>query len=170
MSNVDLYLDQENELRFKVSIAGSKLGTPKYRLALEGKDLSYSFAGQQEDTGEVLFCVPSMKNVIKEGTYNTNLEVMIDDRYFIPLTFNTRFEESVRIVAESMSRPAQKKVGVSASIVTAKQVQQPVRIAEVKSEKIRKQEQSSSKESVAEFNGRSLTANDLREMIRSGKF
>ena len=55
MSNVDLYLDQENELRFKVSIAGSKLGTPKYRLALEGKDLSYSFAGQQEDNGEVLF-------------------------------------------------------------------------------------------------------------------
>ena len=78
MSDISLYLDQDNELRFNVAIEGSKPGTPKYRLVLEGKGFNYAFAGQQSAQGEVLFTVPSMKNVLKEGRYHAD-EQLLDE-------------------------------------------------------------------------------------------
>jgi len=118
MSDISLYLDQDNELRFNVAIEGSKPGTPKYRLVLEGKGFNYAFAGQQSAQGEVLFTVPSMKNVLKEGRYHAELEVMVDDRYFVPLQFDADFESSIKVVAESVARAAPKRPAVTASIIT----------------------------------------------------
>lgn len=117
MSDISLYLDQDNELKFNVSIEGSKLGTPKYRLVFEGKDFSCTFAGQQAATGEIVFAVPAMKNVLKEGEYRAELEVLVGDRYFVPLQFGAGFESSIKVVAESVAKPAVKSMAVTASIV-----------------------------------------------------
>lgn len=166
MSDISLYLDQDNELRFNVSIEGSKPGTPKYRLVLEGKSISYAFSGQQSSPGEVSFIVPTMKNIIKEGNYRANLEVMVDDRYFTPLTFDALFEESVRVTAESVARPVQKKMGVSATIVAA-----PAKRAENIVEEVAQKVQApakSTKEFIGTIEGKKITAEDLRNLIRTG--
>jgi hypothetical protein len=166
MSDISLYLDQDNELRFNVSIEGSKPGTPRYRLVFEDRSLSYSFKGQQASVGEVAFVIPTMKNIIKEGNYKASLEVMVEDRYFTPLTFDASFEESVRVTAESVTRPVQKKLGVSASIVAAPS-QREDRIIETQSNK-----PAASKPVKEEFvgtvGGKKITAEDLRKIIRSG--
>ena len=65
MSDISLFLDQDNELRFNVAIEGSKPGTPKYRLVFEGKNFSYTFNGRSAGPGEVSFVIPTMKNLIK---------------------------------------------------------------------------------------------------------
>lgn len=171
MSDISLYLDQDNELKFNVAIEGSRPGTPKYRLVFEGKDLSYAFSGKQSAAGEVSFVVPTMKNVLKEGDYSAQLEVMIDDRYFAPLSFSARFEESVKVTAESIARPVQKKPEVKAAIISARPPAPPVQISENKSPVQAKPERVPVLESefVGDLDGRKITADDLRRLIRSRK-
>jgi len=170
MSDISLYLDQDNELKFNVSIEGSKPGTPKYRLVFETKDFSYAFNGVQSTTGEVTVVVPTMKNLMKEGNYSAQLEVMIDDRYFTPLQFDASFEQSVRVVAEHTSRTAPKKVGVTASIVTAQRPQQaPIVENTVQRPTAQAPRKPATKSAaIAEVDGKPITADDLRELIRRG--
>lgn len=170
MSDISLYLDQDNELKFNVAIEGSRPGTPKYRLVFEGKDLSYAFSGKQSAAGEVSFVVPTMKNVLKEGDYSAQLEVMIDDRYFAPLSFSARFEESVKVTAESIARPVQKKPEVKAAIISARPPDPPVQISENKSSTSKLEKSSNlSNEFVGEIDGKKITSEDLRRLIRSRK-
>ena len=171
MSDIDLYLDQDNELKFNVSIEGSKPGTPKYRLVFEGKDFSYSFAGQQTAAGEVCIVIPTMKNLMKEGNYRAQLEVMIDDRYFSPLEFTANFEQSVRVVAEHTSRSAPKKVGVTASFANTARpapTAQPTKIVE-KAAPVQQRPVSRApvKEAIAEIDGKPVSVDDLRALLRS---
>jgi len=166
MNDVALYLDQDNELLFKVSIEGSKPGTPKYRLVFEGKDMSYSVLGHQASAGEVAFTVPSMKNIIKEGNYRANLEVMVDDRFFTPLTFNAEFEESIRVTVESATRPLSKKPTVSAAIMTSRPATTKT-IVENHNKPVKRQPHDDS--SIGEIDGRKVTVDDLRSLIRSRK-
>lgn len=174
MSDISLYLDQDNELRFNVAIEGSKPGTPRYRLVLEGKDLSYAFKGQQTGAGEVSFMIPSMKNVLKEGNYRADLEVVIDDRHFVPLSFDALFEASVKVTAESVSRPVQKRVGVTASIVTASPAPatQIVESSPAPASRVvdPPKKQKKPEDVIGEMNGKKITADDLRRIIRSGGF
>lgn len=170
MSDIALYLDQDNELRFNVAIEGSKPGAPKYRLVFEGKNFSYTFSGQQTAAGEVSFTIPTMKNLIKEGAYHADLEVMIDDRYFTPLSFDATFEESVKVRAEAVSRPVQKKPAVTASIVTARSPE-PARPVLESAPRVapRLQQKAATRDDdfIAEVDGRKITADDLRSLIRS---
>lgn len=121
MSEIELFLDQDNELRFNVAIEGSRPGIPKYRLNFESKDISYSFNGLSDTSGEIIFNVPAMKNMLKEGIYKSSLEVLIDDRYFAPLTFNSKFKQEMKVTAESVVRTGSKSLGVSAAIIARQQ-------------------------------------------------
>lgn len=169
MSNISLFLDQDNELRFNVAIEGSKPGTPKYRLVFEGKNLSYTFNGSQVAAGEVSFVIPSMKNIIKEQNLHANLEVMIDDRYFTPLSFNASFEESVKVVAESISRPVQKKIDISASIISSNKTSSPVQArSNLQQESTVNQKSKNTDDVIGVMDGRQITAEDLRRILRSG--
>jgi len=162
MSDVALYLDQDNELLFNVSIEGSKPGTPKYRLVFEGKDMSYTFLGRQMNPGEVAFTVPTMKNLIREGSYKANLEVVIDDRYFVPLNFDAHFEESVSVKAEALSRPVQKKPAVTASIAKSSSTT----ILE-SAQSVQQKQKFVNEVSANAKNDRNITVDDLRALIRA---
>jgi len=170
MSDIALYLDQDNELRFNVAIEGSKPGTAKYRLVFEGRNFNYTFNGKQAAPGEVSFVIPTMKNLMKEGSYHAALEVMIDDRYFTPLTFDASFEESVKVTAEAVSRPTVKKTAVSASMVTARPTfskpvlenAAPTRPAQAAHRKLE-----SDVNFIGEVDGKRVSVDDLRELIRS---
>jgi hypothetical protein len=169
MSDISLYLDQDNELRFNVSIEGTRPGTPRYRLVFEGKNCSYAFNGMQGAPGEVMFTIPSMKNTINEGRYHANLEVMIDDRYFTPLEFDASFEQAMKVTAEAVVRPVQKKPAVTASIVTSN-VQQQRHILESsqrQSPPPASRGATKEKEAIGEVDGRQITVEDLRKIIRS---
>jgi len=168
MSDISLYLDQDNELRFNVSIEGTRPGTPKYRLVFEGKNCSYAFNGMQGAPGEVMFTIPSMKNTINEGTYHANLEVMIDDRFFTPLEFDASFEQAMKVTAEAVVRPVQKKPAVTASIVTSTpQTQQKVILESPKQPAPVQKSPTRDREAIGEFDGRQITVEDLRKIIRS---
>lgn len=170
MSDIALYLDQDNELRFNVAIEGSKPGSPKYRLVFEGRNFNYTFSGKQTAPGEVAFVIPTMKNLMKEGNYHAELEVMIDDRYFTPLTFDATFEESVKVTAEAVSRPVAKKPAVSASIVTARPASsKPVleNAAPTRQATHAQRKLESDVDFIGEVDGKRVSVDDLRALIRS---
>jgi hypothetical protein len=79
MSTIDLMIDEENELTFQVQIEGTRPGTSRCRLMLESKDMTLAFEGQS--TGdEVSVTLPPLTHVLKEGTYDMTLEVVVDQK------------------------------------------------------------------------------------------
>jgi len=119
MSKINLMLDEENELTFQVQIEGTRPGEAKCRLMLESNDISYSFQGNSNGE-EVSVILPPLDHVLKEGTYDMTLEVVVDDRYFEPLRLQGEFEKRLKVTAESVSVKAKPRVKTSASLVEVK--------------------------------------------------
>lgn len=119
MDKIDLDLDNENEMTFNVVIEGTRPGEPLCRLMIENEDMSFSMQGDFLPGNEVSIIVPPLKGILKEGSYDSYLEVLVDDRVFIPLEMKITFEESVKVMAETVKRKKRKPVSASASLVSA---------------------------------------------------
>ena len=119
MTPIDLMLDNDNELLLKVNVEGTRPGTSVCRLMLEGTDMQYGFKGNQTEDGEISVVIPPLKGFIKEGVYDTHLEVVVDDRIFIPLEMKLNFEKSVEVTAESVSRSKRSKPFASAVLLNS---------------------------------------------------
>jgi hypothetical protein len=118
METIDLDLDNENEMVFKVQIEGTRPGEPLCRLMIESEDMSHYVQGEFGSNDEVTVVLPPMDKVLKEGSYESYLEVLVDDRVFIPLEMKLNFEKTVSVVAESVSR-RKKKPSASASLINS---------------------------------------------------
>ena len=118
MDNIDLVLDSDNELLFKVTVEGTRDADTKCRLMIEREDFSYVFNGSVDAEGTVRVLIPTLKKRISEGTYSAQLEVLVDDRIFVPLTFNAKFAQSLKVTAESVSRIVKPRVGATAAIIS----------------------------------------------------
>lgn len=119
MDKIDLDLDNENEMTFNVVIEGTRPGEPLCRLMIENEDMSFSMQGDFLPNNEVAIVVPPLKGILKEGSYDSYLEVLVDDRVFIPLEMKINFEESVKVMAETVGRKKRTPVKASASLVSA---------------------------------------------------
>jgi len=102
MSNIDLLLDEENELTFALKIEGTRPATAQCRLVLESEDMSLIFNSDTYNGEEVSVVLPPLGHVLKEGQYNMNLEVIVEDKFFKPLELIGNFEKSISIVAETV--------------------------------------------------------------------
>lgn len=119
MSAISLMIDEENELTFQVQIEGTRPGEAKCRLMLESKDMSLIFDGSS--TGEeVSVTLPPLDHILKEGTYDMTLEVVVDDRFFEPLKLQGEFEKRLKVTAESVTVKTKPKVKTTASLVEVK--------------------------------------------------
>ncbi|MHA2403350.1 MAG: hypothetical protein ACXADH_10205 [Candidatus Kariarchaeaceae archaeon] len=117
MRPVDLMLDEENELKFKVNVEGNRPGTATSRFVVEGPEMDFVFKGESAGHGEIAVLIPSLKNILKEGIYDTHLEVLVDDKIFVPLEMKANFEKSVSVTAEAVVRQPRKKTSASAVLV-----------------------------------------------------
>lgn len=103
MEAIEIKLDEQNELFFNVQVEGSTPGAVTVRLVCESEDFSAVFPGSYTDEGEVRVVIPELKKnaSFKEGKdYSAKLEVMVENRFFIPLKFEMSFKESVKVFAE----------------------------------------------------------------------
>ena len=119
MSSINLMIDEENELTFQVQIEGTRPGEAKCRLMLEIDDMSLAFSGRSNGE-EVEVILPPLDHVLKEGSYDMTLEVMVDDRYFEPLKIQGDFEKRLKVTAESVRVKTKPRVTTSASLVEVK--------------------------------------------------
>ena len=117
MDKINLDLDNENEMTFNVIIEGTRPGEPLCRLMIENEDISFSMQGDFLPNDEVTIIVPPLKGILKEGSYDSYLEVLVDDRVFIPLEMEIEFEQSIKVVAESVKKKKRVPVKTSAKFV-----------------------------------------------------
>ena len=125
MSDIQIHLDEDNELRFGVAVEGAEAGNVTCRMVLESKDSSMGiiFPGRAASNGEVKVMVPSLKSFLNEGIYPMKLEVMVDDRVFTPLSMNVELKQSIKVTAEAKVTPQRKRgPSVSASIISESSV------------------------------------------------
>lgn len=118
MSDFDIYLDTENELKFTVAIEGAHEAQVRSQFILEGpKGINLCFEGRPHGD-EIAVDVPSLKGMLREGLYNTRLEVIVDDRVFTPLQMQANLKPAIKV--EAVVRTAQKVSGpmVSATVVS----------------------------------------------------
>ena len=121
MQQIDLDLDKENELVFKLSIEGTKPASTKTRFLLESSDYSLVFPASNSEGGEVSVLIPPLENIIQEGFHTGTLEVIVDDRVFTPIKIDTNFEKSVSVVAEAVvARRKETKVIASHPVVVSR--------------------------------------------------
>ena len=119
MTTIDLMIDEENELTFQVQIEGTRPGTAKCRLMLESREMSLAFEGQSSGE-EVSVTLPPLDHIIREGTYDMTLEVVVDDRFFEPLKLQGAFEKRLKVTAESVKVKSKPKIKTSANLVEVK--------------------------------------------------
>lgn len=109
MEAIEIKLDETNELFFNVQVEGTTSGAVSIRLVCEADDFSAVFPGSYTDEGEVKVVIPEMKknaSFQENKDYEAKLEVMVENRFFIPLKFDLRFKESLKVFAEVSSRTA----------------------------------------------------------------
>lgn len=103
MEIIDLSLDEINDLCFNVMIEGTATGPVLVRLLCELDDISYIFNGIYTEKNEVKVIIPAMKKngfISENKAYKSRLEVMVENRIFIPLEFSVQFKEKLKVFAE----------------------------------------------------------------------
>jgi hypothetical protein len=130
MSSVDLKLDETNELVFKIDITGSDPidAKPVIRFMCEADGIGYSFEGEYNSSGEVEVEVPAMEGKIKEGTYKSTLEVILENKIFFPLSVDVDFRKSTQVVAEIVSKKKETSSRVISEKISASMVAKPKRL------------------------------------------
>jgi len=93
MKPIDLMLDEENEIRFKVNIEGSRPGKAISRLVLEGPEMSLIFEGEQDSDGELVVIVPELSNVLKEEIYVSHWKVLMEEKILVQLGLKKNFKK-----------------------------------------------------------------------------
>ena len=139
MSDIQIHLDEDNELRFGVAVEGAETGEVTCRMVLESRDSSMGiiFPGRAASNGEVKVLVPSLKSFLNEGVYPMKLEVLVDDRVFTPLTMDVELKQSVKVTAEAKVYRKKKGTTVTASVISEKK-EEKAPIVETKQRRVNK--------------------------------
>lgn len=162
---LNLNLNEENELAFKISIEGSSsdIGAtkPRFRLVVSEQDNGWGmiYPAEQGDDGNVVVRLPSTENFLEETNYRGKLEVILGNHYFVPTEVDIEFTRPLKVEAvvitnksstlrEEKTRkdPVQTSVSVSTVEVrnrkgikeASKPVEKPVPLSSNKSNKSKK--------------------------------
>ena len=102
MDNIKLSLDRENVLEFNVEIQGyantSMTKAPQVRLFLEQKNIGFCMAAKK-DNKTYSVVIPEMKDIMEAGICDARMEVIIDNKYFVPWESKIEFDREVKVEA-----------------------------------------------------------------------
>ena len=118
MSIAKVKLDESTKLEFGVSITGAD-GTPEARFVIEGKDFSIMYPCHKLDSGGIEVMIDELGHVIKAGEYPVRLEIVIENKIFVPMRDTIIFEPNVEIVTKPKSvKQVKESVKVDNVVVT----------------------------------------------------
>lgn len=115
---ITLDVEDVNELLFKVQIVGSRdaAAPVEVRMVCESDDVGYVFAGKSTGNDIMAFTVPAMRGRLTEGTYPSRIEVIIGNKCFVPVRFDSVFKKTLEVVVESIrpKKTVEQQLSVSA--------------------------------------------------------
>lgn len=120
---INIKLEESSSLKIDMEIEGSVHGKTDMRLSVLNEGLRYSFnAKHMGGTGwEIEF--PKMIGKINEGTYDAEIEIIVDGKHFVPLTETVNFTKEIKPtvkLAEAAPKPATAGVKVKLGEVAKK--------------------------------------------------
>lgn len=93
-----LKLDEEAKLEFDVAISGTT-DTPKYKFVLQCDDgVELGFPAKKVGS-QIVVTLPAMKQYASAGEKHVFLEVIVDGKYFVPLSDTIEFEPTIEIIS-----------------------------------------------------------------------
>lgn len=131
METINLNLEEINELSFKLRVEGRASGRVSARLYCESENgVMHAFSGQFNSEPEtVTFKLSQMNKIMSEGCYPAWVEVLIENKQFVPARFNIKFAKPVEVQVESLQiqiQESKKQPNVTAStLVVKKHAEQP---------------------------------------------
>ena len=99
MSVAKVKLDESTQLEFGVQITGAE-GKPNARFVVEGKDYSISYPCQPMPDGGIKVEVGDFKNMFAAGEYPCRLEIVIENKIFVPFEDTIVLEPNVEITSK----------------------------------------------------------------------
>ena len=135
MEDMKLSLDRENVLEFNVDIQGyantSTTNPPQVRLFLEQKNIGFCMPAKK-DNKTYSVVIPEMKNIIESGPCDARMEVIIDNKYFVPWESKIEFDREVKVeAAPVIKREQQPNVSVQVKPVIKEEAKPIVKEEEV---------------------------------------
>jgi hypothetical protein len=120
MAAMKLSLDRENILEFNVDIQGyantSTTKAPKVRMILEQKNMGFCMVATKEDKTYSIV-IPEMKNIMESGICDARMEVIIDNKYFVPWESQIEFDKEVKVEASPIIKSEPEVMSVQAQPV-----------------------------------------------------
>ncbi len=107
---LQLNLNEENELAFKVSIEGStsemNSTKPNVRFVLgeQGAGRSWLYPAKKDDDGYVSVNIPSEDFFSEEKEYKGQLEVILGNHYFVPTEVDIEFVRPLKVEASVVDK------------------------------------------------------------------
>ncbi len=107
MEDIKLSLDRENILEFNVDIQGYANTTvnkkPQVRMVLEQNNIGFCMSAKK-DNNNYSVTIPEMKNILESGVCDARMEVIIDNKYFVPWESKIEFDKEVKVEAAPVVR------------------------------------------------------------------
>lgn len=153
MSDIKIRLDEPKELEFDLNISGSKEQPEQMRFIIEPltEDLELSVICKiVRDNDSVKVFVPKLLNLFRQGTYRGSLEIVLENRLFVPFREMITLEEPPKaevtyVEKEKLIEKAKEPVSVKVSLqsvidekLNIPDVKKDVLIEEIKEEKPKK--------------------------------
>ena len=99
MSVAKIKLDESAKLEFGVQITGAE-GKPTARFVIEGTDMSVSYPCHPMSGGGIEVEVGNLKNVFPAGEYPVRLEIIIENKIFVPYEDTIILEPNVHVTSK----------------------------------------------------------------------
>jgi hypothetical protein len=115
MSIAKLRLDESTKLEFGVSITGATQ-EPQTRLVIEGKDYSISYPCKPTNEG-VEVQINELKHVLPAGTYPVRLEVVVENKIYIPFEDTIEFDPAVEVATKTKAVEVRESIKVDKVVV-----------------------------------------------------
>lgn len=121
MSLARVKLDESTKLEFGVSITGAE-SKPSAKLVIDGPDFSISYPCTPVNEG-VEVVVGKLKNMLPAGEYPVRMEIVIENKVYIPFRDTIVLEATVEVVTRPKTMPAQAdRVRIENVVVKANRV------------------------------------------------
>lgn len=107
---VELDADKETTFTLEMEIEGH-VGSgekPEMRFCLELADFTMSIKAERIDNGVYQITCPKLKGLCEAGTYNANIEVIIGDKRFVPLTEKVNVKQELKPIVKMTEAKADK--------------------------------------------------------------
>lgn len=97
---IELKLEEASSLTLNMKLEGDVAGTPQLRFSILSEGMRYTFEATANGNGEFEVQFPVLEGKLDAGTYNAEVEILVDNKHFVPLQETVKLTKEVKPVVK----------------------------------------------------------------------